>query len=102
MRARKGRLTVTVDRALIQAGSEAVAAGLADSLSGWVNRAMSDRAEKERRLRALAEAVEAYEAEFGTISEAEMIAQARADARSAVLVRNPPPAKGRRQRRAGR
>jgi len=93
---------VTVDRALIRAGSEAVAAGLADSLSGWVNLALSDRAAKERRLRALAEAVEAYEAEFGVISEAEMMAQARADARSAILVRGPVQARGRRSRRAAK
>ena len=93
---------MTVDRALIRAGSEAVAAGLADSLSGWVNLALSDRAAKERRLRALAEAVEAYEAEFGVISEAEMMAQALADARSAILVRGPVHARGRRSRRAAK
>src|SRR5690242_19296161 len=102
MTARKGRLTVTVDRALIRAGSEAVAAGLANSLRGWVNLALSDRAAKERRLRALAEAVEAYEAEFGVISEAEMMAQARADDRSAILVRGPVQARGRRSRRAAK
>jgi glycerol dehydrogenase-like iron-containing ADH family enzyme len=85
----KERLTVTVDAELIEAGHEAVKAGRADSLSGWVNAALLEREAKERRLRALAEAVAAYEAEFGTISAQEMAAQERADARRAVVVRGP-------------
>ena len=36
MSQRKERLTVTVDRNVVAAGSAAVAAGRADSLSGWV------------------------------------------------------------------
>lgn len=92
----KGRLTVTVDRTLIAAASAAVAAGRADSLSGWVNSALSERAAKEKRLRALASAVHSFEAEFGLISPAELAAQERADRRSAVVVRGP--AKARRLR----
>jgi hypothetical protein len=87
MTRRKERLTVTVDRHLIDAASEAVAAGRAESLSGWVNLALAERVAKERRLRALAEALTTYEAEFGTISAAELAAQKRADARSALVVR---------------
>jgi len=87
MSQRKERITVTVDRDLIQAGSNAVAAGRAESLSGWVNLAMAEQAAKERRLRAMAEAVATYEAQFGVISQAELLAQARADASSAVVVR---------------
>lgn len=87
MRSRKERLTVTVDRALLDAGNEAVATGNAESLSAWVNRALSDRVVKERRLAALRGAVGRYEAEFGVITEREMTAQVRADRESAVVVR---------------
>src|SRR5258708_315955 len=86
-RERKERLTVTVDPELVAAANEAVRAGRAESLSGWVNLALSERAAKERRLRAQAEAVAAYEAEFGVISAAEMAAQRRADQAAAVVVR---------------
>lgn len=85
MTLRKERLTVTVDRALVEAANEAVAAGRADSLSGWVNLALAERAAKERRLCAMAEAVAIYEAEFGEISQAELLAQAKADRRAKVV-----------------
>ena len=87
MVARKERLTITVDPAVIRAGNEAVAAGRADSLSGWVNLAMAERAAKERRLQAMSEALALYEREFGTISEAELVAQERADRDDALIVR---------------
>jgi hypothetical protein len=93
MRARKERLTVTVDPALVDAGQRAVKAGLASSLSGWVNLALAERAAKERRLAAMGEAIAAYEAQFGAISEAELLAQARADRQAAVVLR------GRRRRK---
>jgi hypothetical protein len=86
-REHKERLTVTVDPGLVAAANEAVRAGRAESLSGWVNLALMERAAKERRLRALAEAVAAYEEEFGTISAAEIAAQQRADQKTAVVVR---------------
>jgi hypothetical protein len=87
MTQRKERLTVTVDRYLVEAASQAVAAGRAESLSGWVNLALAEQVAKERRLRALGEALALYEAEFGSISTAELAAQKRDDARSAVVVR---------------
>jgi hypothetical protein len=96
MKQLKERLTITVDRALIRAASDAVAAGRAESLSGWVNLAMAERAAKERKLRAMAEALAIYEAEFGSISEAELVAQKRADSSSALVVRGPS-----KRRRAG-
>lgn len=99
MKARKERLTVTVDRSLIRVANDAVAAGRARSLSGWVNLALSERAAKERRLAALAEAVSTYEAEFGVISEAELAAQARADRRSSIVVRGPAERRPRRRSR---
>lgn len=86
---RKGRLTVTVDEQLVQAGNQAVKAGRAQSLSGWVNLALAERAAKERRLQAMAESIAAYEAEFGVISAEELAAQRRADERAAIVVRGP-------------
>jgi hypothetical protein len=80
----KKRPTVTVHGDLIAGGHEAVKAGRAKSLSGWI-----ERETKERRLRAMAEAVAAHEAEFGTISAQELAAQDRADARGAIVVREP-------------
>ena len=97
MTQRKARLTVTVDQALVQAANSAVAAGHAESLSGWVNLALAERALKEKRLRAMAKAVTAYEARFGKISPEEMIDQERADRRSAVVVRGAPQARGGRR-----
>src|SRR5262249_33751478 len=83
----KERLTVTVDSELIEAATQAVTEGRAASLSGWVNLALGERAAKERRLRALAEAVAAYEHEFGEITAAELAGQERADRRNTVTVR---------------
>lgn len=73
--------------ALVAAASQAVAEGRAGSLSSWVNTAMVDRAARERRSRALAEAVTQYEAEFGEITEEQMVAQTRADRQNATIVR---------------
>lgn len=99
----KTRLTVTVDPNVVQAGNEAVAQGRADSLSAWVNLALTERAATDRRLRALANAVAAYEAESGVIGEEELIAQQRADQASARVVRGnvARAAKPRRARRRG-
>ncbi len=83
----KERLTVTVDSELIEAANQAVAEGRVASLSGWVNLALAERAAKERRLRALAEAIAGYEEEFGEIAAAELAAQERADRKNATAVR---------------
>jgi hypothetical protein len=99
MSARKARLTVTIDRELIAAGSAAVARGRAESVSGWVNQALAERVARDRRLAALAEAVAAYEADHGSISDQELVAQARADRRGAVVVRGGVRAKPRRRAR---
>ena len=80
-------MTVTVDSELIEAANQAVTEGRVSSLSGWVNLALTERAAKERRLRALAGAIEAYEQEFGEITEAELAAQERADRKNAIDVR---------------
>ncbi len=97
MTPRKERLTVTVDDALVRLGNAAVKSGRAASLSAWVNTALVERAATERRLAAMGDAIAAYEAEFGEISAAELLAQQRADRRSAVLVGPVAPVASRRR-----
>ena len=87
MSTRKERLTVTVDPDFIDAGNNAVAEGRADSMSAWVNAALSEKIARERRLAALAEAVAAYEKRHGVISAQELAEQARTDRESATVVR---------------
>jgi hypothetical protein len=97
----KERLTVTVDPELVRAGTQAVADGQVESLSAWVNLALAERADKDRRLRALADAVASYEQEFGVISPEELAAQLRADRVSARVVRSAGPRARRRSNRRG-
>ncbi len=85
----KVRLTVTVDPDLVDVGNSAVADGSAESMSAWVNTALADRVAKEHRLTALAEAVAAFEAEFGVVTEEEIAAQDRLDRSNADVVRGP-------------
>jgi hypothetical protein len=92
----KARLTVTVDPELVDAGAAAVADGRAESLSAWVNLALAERVARERRLRALGDAVAAFEAEFGEITADEIARQQRTDRRAARVVR--PSARPRRRR----
>jgi hypothetical protein len=91
MTKRKARLTVTVDDELVAAGNAAVERGAADSLSAWVNEALAARAERDRRLAAMSDAIAVYEAEFGEITEAEIAAQHRADRAAAVVIRGSVP-----------
>jgi hypothetical protein len=87
MALRKKRLTVTVDPALVEAGQRAVAAGQADSVSGWVSAALEDRILRDRKLAVLAAAVADYENEFGEITVEEIARQRRADREDARVVR---------------
>ncbi|MCL2584578.1 MAG: hypothetical protein FWE35_19205 [Streptosporangiales bacterium] len=87
MTKRKERLTVTVDAELLAVANEAVQRGSADSLSAWVNEALAERAERERRLAALNDAIADYEAEHGEITDAEIAAQHRTDREAAIVVR---------------
>ncbi len=87
MTQRKKRLTVTVDPDLVAAGHAAVEQGLADSLGAWVNEALVARVERDRRLRAMDEAIASYEAEFGEITDEQLEARRRADREAAIVVR---------------
>lgn len=97
----KERLTVTVDPDLVQAGNEAVTEGRVGSLSAWVNLALAERAAKERRLRALADVIASYEAEFGTITSEELASQGRADRASARVIRGAGRRAGKSRQRRG-
>ena len=99
MTRRKQRLTVTVDPDLVEAASRAVADGEADSLSGWVGAALSEKVDRDRKLAHLRAAIADYEAEFGEITAEEMLAQDRVDREDAVVVRGrgPGAAKGSRR-----
>lgn len=86
----RGRLSATVEEALLDAGRAAVADGRAASLSAWVNEALRRQAEHDQRMRALDAFLDAYEAEHGEITEEEMAAAARRARARAVVVRTPP------------
>ncbi len=83
----KSRLSVTVDEDLIQAGQAAVAAGEAESISAWVNDALRQKADHERKLRGLDEFIKAYEAEYGEITDEEMEAAYRSMKARAIVIR---------------
>jgi len=100
MTRRKQRLTVTVDPELVEAANRAVEAGEAESLSGWVSTAMSEKARRDEKLEHLRVAIADYEAEFGEITAGELAAQQRADRADAVVVRRRPPGTGGRPGRA--
>ena len=96
----KERVTVTLDADLIRAGQDAVERGRAESLSAWINVAIIERMEKDRRLQSLARAVADYEKAFGTITREEIAAQERADRAAARVVRTGGGTRTRRRRRS--
>jgi len=83
------RLSATVEADLLVAGRAAVAEGLAESLSAWVNGALRRQADHDRRMKALDEFLDAYEAEHGEITEREMQAATHRARARAVVVRAP-------------
>lgn len=78
---------MTVDTEVIEAAAAAVREGRADSVSAWVNAVLTERARKESKLAAAAEAIAVYEAEFGAFTEEELAAQERADREAAARFR---------------
>lgn len=83
----KQRMSTSIDAELIEAGRAAVRAGEAGSLSAWVNEALRRQAEHDRRLRALDEFLESYEATHGAFTDDEIAAAARRARGRAVVVR---------------
>src|SRR5438874_11379725 len=98
MSERKERITVTLDRTLVDAANAAVAAGRADSLSAWVNLALAEHVAKERRLAALSKMIAEYETDFGVITPEELAIREREDRRKAVVIRGSAKPSSRRRR----
>jgi Arc/MetJ-type ribon-helix-helix transcriptional regulator len=83
----KQRVSASIDADVLQAARAAVAAGRAENLSAWVNAAMRRQLEHERGLQALGEAIAAYEAEHGEITQEEMEEAERNLRARAIVVR---------------
>src|SRR5450755_4321136 len=101
MSERKERVTVTLDCALVDAANAAVAAGLAASLSAWVNVAVAEHVAKERRLAALSDLIGAYGAVHETITAAGLATRERADGRGAIVFRGAKRSGGKRRSKPG-
>lgn len=78
---------MSVDAEVLEAAAAAVREGRAESVSGWVNEALTERAHKESKLAAAREALAAYQAEFGAFTEEELAEHERAARESAAGVR---------------
>ena len=98
----RARLSATVEADLLAAGRAAVVEGRAESLSGWVNDALRRQADHDRRMRALDDFLDAYEAEHGEITEDEVRDATRRARARAVIVRTPPPEQDTTSRSRGR
>jgi hypothetical protein len=90
----KGRLSASVDSALIRAAEQAVKRGLAPTVSAWVNDALQLKLTQELRLESLSAFVSAYEKEHGEISAEEIRLATRRARAKAVAVRGLPETKG--------
>lgn len=84
----KQRLSASVDAELLRAAQTAVDEGRADSVSAWVNDALPLKADHDRRMQALDSFLAAYEAQRGTITEAEMDDAVRRARSRATVVRS--------------
>ncbi len=83
------RLSATIEADLLEAGRVAVAEGRAESMSAWVNGALRRQADHDRRMKALDEFLDGYEAAHGEITEQEIEAATRRARSRAVVVRTP-------------
>lgn len=90
MSGNKQRLTITLDPRLLEAGHEAVEAGVANSISSWISDAIEAKVSRDQKLAALAAAVADFEAEHGEITPDELDAQRRFDRAKATVVRGAP------------
>lgn len=86
----KQRLSASVDAELLDAAQRAVDEGRASSLSAWVNDALRLKTDHDRRMQALDVFLAAYEAEHGTITDAEMGEAVRRARSRATVVRSTP------------
>lgn len=96
MRARKKRITVTVDADLLATAEAAVRSGRASSLSAWVNLALDQQAREDKRIAGMDAAIAAYEREHGKVTDEEVETQRRAIRRDGIRIRSPRRPKRRR------
>ena len=83
----KQRLSASVDTDLIDAAERAVAEGVAETVSAWINAAMRRQLDHDARIRGLREFVQAYEAKHGAITSEEIEEATRSARATAVVVR---------------
>jgi hypothetical protein len=83
----KHRLSASVDADLVAAGRSAVAAGVADNLSSWVNAALRRQADHDRRLSALGAFLAEFEEAHGHLTDAEIADASRWARERAIVVR---------------
>lgn len=83
----KTRLSASVDADLLKAAEAATTRGQAPTLSAWVNDALRLKLEHDRRLQAIAEFVDDFEAEHGVITPEEIRQATRRARGRAVPVR---------------
>jgi hypothetical protein len=77
MPVKKQRVTVTVDPHLLEVAIRAAETGEAESVSGWVTTAMSEKAWRHEKIALLRAAVDDCEAEFGEITPTEIAVPTR-------------------------
>ena len=76
--------------------------GRAESVSAWVNHALRLKADHDRRLKAIDDFIDAFEAEYGEITEEDMREAERNARVKAVVVRGRPDEELSRPRRPKR
>ena len=96
----KQRLSASVDAEVLEAAEAAVSAGRAANVSTWVNEALRRQIQHDRRMLALDDFIDAYEAEHGTVSEAEIRDASRRARARAIVVRDSPKRARKSARRA--
>lgn len=95
----KQRLSASVDAELLQSAQAAVKEGRVDSISAWVNDALSLKAEHERRMAALDAFLAAYEAKHGVVTDSEVDEAVRRARGRAVVITGATPTKQSTRRR---
>ncbi len=87
--ANRQRLSATVEADVLAAGRAAVAEGRVATLSAWVNDALRRQVEHDRRMTALDDFLDRYEADHGEITEEEIHEATRRTRERALVVRGP-------------
>jgi hypothetical protein len=87
----KRRLSASIDEDLLATVEEAVRRGQVASVSAWANEAFRRQIEHESRQAAMADFLSHFEAQFGVITDAELVAATTRARATATVVRPPLP-----------